>query len=49
MHWARETKEMGYLRVGFSRGFQRRIAVAGLMAMFLGLRVQLMVYNFFVG
>lgn len=43
MQWARETKEMGYLRVGFSRGFQWLIAVAGLMKVFLGLRVQLMV------
>jgi hypothetical protein len=28
MQWARETKETGYLRIGFSRGFQWRVSVA---------------------
>jgi hypothetical protein len=28
MQWAREKKETGYLRVGFSRGFQWRVTVA---------------------
>jgi hypothetical protein len=28
MQWARETKETGNLRVGFSRGFQWRVSVA---------------------
>ena len=27
MQWVRETKEMVYLRVVFSRGFQRRVSV----------------------
>jgi hypothetical protein len=29
MQWARQTKEIGYLRVGFNGGFQWRTAVEG--------------------